>query len=319
MSLAIILLLGVSRLSFCSQASQQEYYEQEITKLSAEIRSISSGEVVSAWSTLETILQENPNFAELTLIEKKTITEYLALIERSLISSGRIAPSQWASANFAIEKKLRALFKQTTNELLIHVSDPNYAGIYSSAIIQNVERLWQASKNLGGEPNSGATIDALGETLAVLHSLTTLPSEDGLTYFNKSKIHLQNMASFLSSIRIQRQVRSLPPSEISRDNLVGNLTELRIGMISGWVYSPAMPQRPLAVSFVINGSVHITKTANREVAGIPALAAIDYPYHGFELEYYAFDTGQNLVEIFVTDPVSGKKILLISSELLVEN
>jgi hypothetical protein len=86
----------------------------------------------------------------------------------------------------------------------------------------------------------------------------------------------------------------------------GQLVHCQPGGISGWVWDPDQPDRPLAVIMRVNGSFAAAGTANLPVYGIAELAGSPSHLHGFLFERFDFPPGENAIEIVAIDVDTGE-------------
>lgn len=269
--------------------------------------------VQRAWSELQSLLDGSFMTAEQPLqAEIGGILERLKAISQPLIRAGKLLEPDWEIMKVTMRGKALKTLRFQSQLLFSHVSDPNYAGLFSPAVVQNSERLWSATHSEDGEPSRQNLI-------AVFKSLKSLEVDTTQREYHWRLAGIEtliNVFAALSGSEAEAGAQAEWQADTHLPRIIGDVTECKLGMIHGWVYSTDSPGEPLAVLIIINGR-RFALTANREVRGEPLLNQINSYNHGFMLEFYDFETGVNTVEAFAADPATGDLQLLESISLTI--
>lgn len=200
------------------------------------------------------------------------------------------------------------------------------AGLFSSlaesparAATAEAEQIWRAAGRLTAEVpgtarvETGLTLARFAESFDRLSIFITElpPGIPAHGAFQRCRAAWERSRA-LASIA-ERQSRTIageaPNSGGSNGNRPprGVLQHCRPGSISGWVWDPDDPGKPLAVILRVNGSFAAAGTANLPVYGIAELAGAPSHLHGFLFERFDFPPGDNTIEIFALDTADGSE------------
>jgi hypothetical protein len=300
-----------------SQSFSETWQEIAISELSGQIQNSPYKYLMDEWQIISPLLTgEESRASNESVYSIEELEVRLNTIKRGLQQSGAITETRWNTYCEALSSHLIKIIREQALAIFSYINDPNSAGIFVPAHKSTAEQLWISTRELDSPNNQPLAMDSVK---LHIQQLTKIDVENKDVRLEGYLVSVQNRLSLFYAClksRSQQSENSGPNGLVSTESIVGAVTECKLGMVSGWVYSPLAPDTPIAVTLNINGK-RFALTANRRIDGVPQLTQINNVNHGFQFEFYAFNTGLNIIEVFATPPGSQSSVLLQRIELRV--